>query len=461
MVHLLPGGRNSTRVQQGCRLGRLRLAVSGVSGLTVARHSGQAGGGRLGPPNPLPAVRRVQAARDSISAGEGTMHQTLQFLGGVGLGAGLVYFTDPQWGRRRRAGTADQLNRLWHETGDALDVAARDSAHRARGLWAQARADGRTPDDRVLADRVRSRLGRFCSHPHAITAAADGGTVTLTGPILAHEVSGLLCAVKDVPGVTGVENRLEEHRQAGNIPDLQGGGPRPGMPGELNQNNWAPAVRLAAGAAGMGLMANCLARRDPVSILLGTAGFGLFLRAATNTPVRHLVGATGSRAAVTVQKALIINAPAEHVFPFFARYDTFPEYMRHVRAVRDLGNGRSHWSAAGPAGVPVSWDAVVTRFEPNRLIAWRSEPGSTIANAGVIRFDPEAGGRTRVTIRLSYTPPGGALGHFAARLFGRDVRAEMDEDLVRLKGLIETGKASAPGKGQVSAPDVVSAACPA
>jgi uncharacterized membrane protein len=135
--------------------------------------------------------------------------------------------------------------------------------------------------------------------------------------------------------------------------------------------------------------------------------------------------------------------------------------MRHVREVRNLGGGRSHWKAAGPGGVPVSWTAVVTRYEPNRLIAWRSEPGSTVANAGSIRLDPEPGGRTRVTVRLSYNPPGGALGHAAAMLFGRDPRSEMDEDLVRLKGLIETGKTAAPGKGEVTREDVVQTACTA
>ena len=69
-----------------------------------------------------------------------------------------------------------------------------------------------------------------------------------------------------------------------------------------------------------------------------------------------------------------------------------------------------------------------------------------IANAGVIRFEPTDDGGTRVDIRLSYNPPAGALGHLAALLFGDDPKSAMDEDLVRLKSLLEEGKASAPGK---------------
>lgn len=60
-------------------------------------------------------------------------------------------------------------------------------------------------------------------------------------------------------------------------------------------------------------------------------------------------------------------------------------------------------------------------------------------HAGVVRFEPDAGGATRVSVRLSYNPPGGALGHGVAALFGSDPKRRMDEDLLRMKSFIETG----------------------
>ena len=129
--------------------------------------------------------------------------------------------------------------------------------------------------------------------------------------------------------------------------------------------------------------------------------------------------------------------------------------MAHLKEVRDHGAGRSHWVAEGPAGVAASWDATLTRFVPYELLAWRSEPGSVVANAGVIRFEPTDDGGTRVDIRLSYNPPAGALGHFAALLFGDDPKSAMDEDLVRLKSLLEQGKAT---DDRVRDPHVVQAA---
>jgi uncharacterized membrane protein len=115
--------------------------------------------------------------------------------------------------------------------------------------------------------------------------------------------------------------------------------------------------------------------------------------------------------------------------------------MRNIEQVRDLGNGRSHWVVAGPAKSHVGWTAEVTRFEQNKMIAWKSTPDSTIANAGMIRFEPSPDGGTRIHIRMSYNPPAGVIGHAFASLFGADPKHEMDQDLIRMKSQRRTGQA--------------------
>jgi hypothetical protein len=96
-----------------------------------------------------------------------------------------------------------------------------------RGLAAEATAlfTCETVSDEVLVARVRTRLGRVVSHPHAIVVTAEHGRVTLRGPIVAREVASLLKCVYMVRGVAGVGNQLEAHAEAGTIPDLQGGRP--------------------------------------------------------------------------------------------------------------------------------------------------------------------------------------------------------------------------------------------
>ena len=93
----------------------------------------------------------------------------------------------------------------------------------------------------------------------------------------------------------------------------------------------------------------------------------------------------------------------------------------------------------------MSWNSTITLNIPNKVISWRSEPGSIVQNAGIVRFDAEDGA-TRVHVRMSYTPPGGAIGHAVALLFGADPKHAMDDDLGRFKSLIEIGKTRAHGE---------------
>jgi uncharacterized membrane protein len=388
------------------------------------------------------------------------MDKGLAFLGGLGLGAAAMYFLDPDKGRRRRTLLLDQAVSAAGHLDDRFSATWKDLRQRARGWTAEtyARFTEQRPSDSVLAERVRSSIGRYVSHPGSIDVTVSDGRVTLRGPILAREVDWLLDRVRSVRGVREVDNQLEPHSRAGHVPGLQGGGRRPGEPLNFLEANWSPATRFLAGVAGCGLMANCLARRTPLAALLGTAGFALFVRGLTNIEAKRLLGFGGDRRAVDVRKTITINAPVERVFPFFDYYENFPRFMAHVREVRDIGGGRTHWVVDGPAGVPMSWDAILTAFLPNQVIAWKSEPGSIIANAGIIRFEPMPRDTTRVDILLSYNPPGGALGHFAAALFGADPKARMDEDLLRLKSLIEDGMTSVPGREPVTRQEMTEAA---
>lgn len=363
-------------------------------------------------------------------------------VSGIGLGAALMYVLNPNRGRRRRALLRDQLVSAAHRTPDAIGTTARDLTNRARGLAAQAGSmfSREEVSDEVLVARVRSKLGRVVSHPSSIEVTANQGRVTLSGPVLAHEVDDLLSCVSGVAGVADVENRLEVHEQAGGVPGLQGGRPRPGDRFELMQENWSPAARLLTGAAGGALAAYGLSRRDPLSLTLGAVGVGLLARGVTNLEMKRLVGAGAGRRAVEIQKTINLAAPVEQVYKFWSNVENFPQFMRNVREVRDHGNGMSHWVVAGPVGVPVEWDAVITRRVPNEVLAWKSVEGASVENSGFVRFESNADGTTRVQVHLSYNPPAGAIGHAVAALFGSDPKREMDEDLMRMKTLIETGQ---------------------
>ena len=362
-----------------------------------------------------------------------------------GLGAASMYFFDPERGKRRRALVRDKLIRSFHDAGDCIAKTAEYSWNRAYGMLAEARGRLSHDDanDYVIRERVRAALGRAVSHPSAVEVdCTDGGVITLRGAVLASELDSLLSAVGRVRGVRDVRNEIEVHERPGREPRLQGGRTRTADRWEFLEDNWDPFARLVATVGGTALASWGLARRGVIGTAAFAAGATFAARGMTNLPVKRLTGAGAGRRAVDVQKTITIDAPVDQVFGFFASYQNFPHFMRNVREVRESGGatGRSHWSVAGPMGINLSWDADLTGYVPNELIAWRSVEGAAVENAGVIRFQERAdGGGTRVDIKLAYNPPAGAIGHFLARLFGADPKSEMDQDLMRVKTALETG----------------------
>lgn len=201
----------------------------------------------------------------------------LGLIRGLGLGAGLMYLFDPDTGRRRRALLRDQYTHMCNALEDFMGKAMRDLSNRANGVIAELSTlfHDDTPDDRVLVDRVRSKLGRVVSHPHAVQVIVWQGRVTLRGTILADEFERLLTVVAGVRGVEGVESRLDVHDRPKGISALQGGVPRPGERSELFQETWSPATKLLVGAAGTVLALRLAGRGGLTGLAVGALGVGL------------------------------------------------------------------------------------------------------------------------------------------------------------------------------------------
>lgn len=366
----------------------------------------------------------------------------LALIGSLGLGAGLMSIFDPETGKRRRALMRDKMNRFKRKSADAMDATSRDVNNRISGFVAKVRSliSKEVVTDDVLRERVRAKLGFLVSHPSSIDVVAENGKVILSGPILQSEVDRLLRRVSSIPSVASVETRLEVHESADSIPGLQGQpGPRTGERPDVMQSNWSPATRLFAGAAAGASLAWGVRRRDALGAALSVFGTGLLARALANMEFKRLFGLGAGVRAVDVQKIINVAAPVEEVFCFWTNYQNFPCFMSNVRDVREVGENRSHWVVAGPAGTNIEWDAVTTSCVPNERLEWETLPGSPVQHAGIVKFQPNRDGTTRLDIRISYNPVAGAFGHAVASLFGADAKSQMDEDLMRMKSVIETG----------------------
>ena len=253
-------------------------------------------------------IEEISDAPHALSAGRTTRwmpesagNAASSLLIGAGcftLGVCAMYLLDPDRGRTRRVRARDKALRLYHDSADFAGKVQRDLANRTSGTIAQFKGrfhqEEYIPESKLEA-RVRSRMGRLISHPHAIQVSARDGQIILHGDILADDVTTLLSAIRSVPGVTGIDNRLIVHDSAEGISSLQGSSERTGERWEIMKDNWSPATRVIIGAVGSLLALYGLRSRGPAAKTAGTMGLGLLARGISNTAMTSWVGSQGQR----------------------------------------------------------------------------------------------------------------------------------------------------------------------
>ena len=136
-----------------------------------------------------------------------------------------------------------------------------------------------------------------------------------------------------------------------------------------------------------------------------------------------------------------IRKPAPEVYAFWRDLENLPTFMAHLEEVRATGDRTSHWVAAAPFGTDVEWDAEIIDEAPGEKIAWRSTGNADVPNAGTVRFVAAPDGvSTEVHVVLVYDIPGGTVGKAVAKYFGEEPHQQLDDDLRRLKQVLETGE---------------------
>ena len=71
----------------------------------------------------------------------------MAILGGIGLGAALMYLLDPDRGNRRRALIRDKVVKLNRQTQEAVGGRAKDLSNRAKGMLHEAKSAFQTGDE--------------------------------------------------------------------------------------------------------------------------------------------------------------------------------------------------------------------------------------------------------------------------------------------------------------------------
>jgi uncharacterized membrane protein len=217
--------------------------------------------------------------------------------------------------------------------------------------------------------------------------------------------------------------------------------------------NIGDGERLASVATGAALAAFGASRRSRGGLLLALLGGALAYRGLTGRSylyqalgidtVPHEATRRGNLG-IKIDRSIDVKAAPSAIYAFWRRFENLPRILSNVESVQTLGNSRSHWIVRAPGGTSVEWDAEIINDVPDRVIAWKSVPGSAVEHAGSVNFDPIDDGRaTRIRVSLQYDPPGGEMGHALASLVNADAGARVEEDLRKFKQAFEAGHVAA------------------
>lgn len=141
------------------------------------------------------------------------MKSGMKFIAALGAGAVMMYMVDPQQGKARRAQLTGKIKNKAQQVKRTAKKAKQDWINRTGSTVAAPETGpaSDTVDDFILAERVRSELGRTTARTDAIEVAANHGRVTLNGTVEAAEMDDVLSRVRSVNGVADVENHLVVH----------------------------------------------------------------------------------------------------------------------------------------------------------------------------------------------------------------------------------------------------------
>jgi len=103
---------------------------------------------------------------------------------------------------------------------------------------------------------------------------------------------------------------------------------------------------------------------------------------------------------VQLHKKLTINAPAKKVFDFWADFRNFQEFIPVIDSIEILDDKQSRWVIHAPLGHKVTFESLITTFEPGSHLIWESSHADGHAT-GDLKLT-ERGKTTRVDLDYEY-----------------------------------------------------------
>jgi uncharacterized membrane protein len=155
---------------------------------------------------------------------------------------------------------------------------------------------------------------------------------------------------------------------------------------------------------------------------------------------RSGVASVHHKHAIRIEKSIIVAGSLDNIYRIWRNPENLPQFIRHIKSVREIPGNRSHWIVKMAIGREFQWESEIYNEIPNKFFAWRSMLNADVNHAGSVHFRKvKDSARTEIRVILSYEPPGGALGSWLARISGIDPAKLLEMDLQRFKTSFESG----------------------
>jgi uncharacterized membrane protein len=211
---------------------------------------------------------------------------------------------------------------------------------------------------------------------------------------------------------------------------------------DVEQRSTATVPRFAAALIGGALIS--FARRGAAGTASRFFGAGLLAAVFVPTLATELRRVGSARRRVQLRTTLVLDRPVREVFTFCQDFENFPRVVQSLRRIIDYRDGRSHWEVSSPTGELIAWEAEVTKYVPNSVIAWQSLSDATVDCGGVIRFSPTESDGTCLEIDVHYDPLHTGLAEAVRALLDTPREQQLRADLERANFYLESQPALPP-----------------
>ena len=137
-----------------------------------------------------------------------------------------------------------------------------------------------------------------------------------------------------------------------------------------------------------------------------------------------------------IHKILTIKATPDRVFSYWADFNNFQEFIPIIERIDVINERLSRWDIHTPIGRSISFESLITVFEPGQRLVWESSHANGYAKGDVQLAD--LGEQTRVELKFEYELHKRWMQNLSrlARHFGFPSVA-FDHGLARIKEEIE------------------------